>query len=22
PDGMAARSYRDLAKEVLSHGIR
>ncbi len=22
PDGMAARSYRDLAKELLSHGVR
>ena len=22
PDGVAAESYRDLAKEVLSHGIR
>jgi chromosome partitioning protein len=22
PDGTAAQSYRDLAKEVLSHGIR
>jgi chromosome partitioning protein len=22
PDGMAAQSYRDLAKEVLAHGKR
>jgi chromosome partitioning protein len=22
PDGKAAQSYRDLAKEVLAHGIR
>ncbi|MEA2191874.1 MAG: hypothetical protein QOI73_1995, partial [Solirubrobacteraceae bacterium] len=22
PDGTAAQSYRDLAKEVLAHGIR